>query len=177
MSSRGLRVTSRIAFCICGLASLLTAVPYVLLQGVDLPFQSEWVIFVVPLVLLGLFGIGVGLAPLTWLAKRCHQNPDDERVFLAPLRLLGTFAVISYLIAVFAYCAPHTWNLNPQIMLALCPLYLVRMTFDPSPMLICFVLAPLNAAAYGSLGLVVAYVGVIFHKGVREGEFLKGIPR
>jgi hypothetical protein len=49
-------------------------------------------------------------------------------------------------------------------MLSLCPLYLVKMTFDPSPMATLFLLAPMNAAVYGALGLVVGYAELAFHK-------------
>jgi len=71
--------------------------------------------------------------------------------------VLLSFAATAYLVAVFAHFAPHTWNLNAQVMLALCPLYLVKMTFDPSPVLVFFVLAPMNAGVYGSLALTLAY--------------------
>ncbi len=74
------------------------------------------------------------------------------------------FALLAYFVAAFAHFVPQAWNLNPQIMLALCPLYLVRMTFDPSVQFVLFLLAPMNAAAYGSLGVVVGYASL----GVRQ---------
>ena len=147
----------RIIFCGCGLLSLGTAVPYAMLRGVGLPFQSEWVIFVGALGLLGLFGVTIALLPKTWIAKLCGKMPEDKGLFSGPLKVLGGCALISYLIAVFAYLAPSAWILNPHIMLALCPMYLVKMTFDPSPVLVFFLLAPLNAAVYGSLGLLLGY--------------------
>lgn len=157
MIGRRLRVISRIVFAICGLVSLVTGVPYAMLQGVDLPYQSEWVIFVAGLAVIGFFSLVAAMAPRSWIAKMCHADPDDRRIFSAPLTILSLFAVISYLVAVFAYLAPHTWNLNPQLMLALCPMYLVRMTFDPSPVWTFFLLAPMNAAVYGALGLLFGY--------------------
>ena len=133
-----------------------------MLQGADLPVQSEWVMFVVALALVGLFSLAVALLPRSWLAKACRKDRDEERVFTAPLKLLGGFAAISYLLALVAYFAPHSWNLNSQLMLALCPMYFVKMTIDPSPVSIFFLLAPMNAAVYGSLGVTLGYAGLAF---------------
>ena len=164
MSGRAIRTTSRIAFLLCGLISLFTAVPYVALRGIDLPVQSEWVVFVVALALVGVFSVVVGLLPRSWIAKACKKDRDDEHLFSAPLKLLAGFAAISYLAAVIAYLAPHRWNLDPQLMLALCPMYLVKMTFDPPAAAVFLLLAPMNAAVYGSLGLTVGYGWLAFGK-------------
>ena len=157
IAGRAIRITSRIAFFVCGLISLLTGVPYAMLRGVDLPVQSEWVVFVVALGLVGLFSLAVALLPRSCIANVCKKDRDYVRLFSAPLKLLGGFAAISYLLALVAYFAPHGWNLNPQLMLALCPMYLVKMTFDPSPVSIFLLLAPMNAAVYGSLGLTLGF--------------------
>jgi hypothetical protein len=166
MAGRAIRITSRIVFVVCGLTSLLSAVPYAMLQGVDLPVQSEWVIFVIALGVVGVFSLAVGLAPRSWIAKLCRKDRNDERLFSAPLKLLGGFAAVAYLVALLAYLAPHTWNLNPQIMLAVCPMYFVKLTFDPSPVTIFFLLAPMNAAVYGSLGLTLGCAWLAF-RGLR----------
>ena len=116
-----------------------------MLQGEDLPVQSEWVIFVVVLALVGVFNLTLALLPRSWIAKACKKDRDDEQLFSVPLRLLGGFAATSYVLALAAYFVPHRWNLDPQLMLSLCPMYLVRMTIDPSPVAIFFLLAPMNA--------------------------------
>jgi hypothetical protein len=116
MSGRAIRTTSRIAFLFCGLISLFTAVPYAMLRGIDLPVQSEWVVFVVALALVGLFSVVVGLLPRSWIAKACKKDRDDEQLYSAPLKLLGGFAATFYLVAVVAFLAPHRWNLDPQLM-------------------------------------------------------------
>jgi hypothetical protein len=57
-------------------------------------------------------------------------------------------------------------------MLSVCPLYLLRITFDPSLPITFFLLAPMNAAVYGSAGLVVGYALLAF--GIRRsGEWFK----
>jgi hypothetical protein len=164
MSARAIRITSRIAFVLCGLTSLFTAVPFLMLRGADLPVQSEWVIFVAALALVGLCSVTIAILPRSWIARACKKDRDDEQLFLAPLKWLGGFAAISYLVALVAYLAPHSWDLDPQLMFSLCPLYLVRMTFDPSLVATFFVLAPMNAAVYGSLGLTLSYAWMVFGK-------------
>jgi hypothetical protein len=164
MPGRAVRTASRIAFLLCGLISLFTAVPYALLRGVDLPVQSEWIIFVVALALVGVFSMVVGLLPRSWIARACKKDRDDAQLFSAPLKLLGGFAAIFYLVAVVAYLAPHRWNLDPQLMLSLCPMYLLRITFDPPPLAIFLLLAPMNAAVYGALGLTLGYAWLAFAK-------------
>lgn len=164
MSGRLLRITSRISFFVCGSVSLLTGVPYAMLRGEDLPVQSEWVIFVLALALVGLFSVAAGVLPRAWIARACKTNRDDEQLFSVPLKLLGGFAVAFYFVAIVAFLAPHSWNLDPQLMLALCPMYLVRMTFDPSPTWVFFLLAPMNAAVYGSLGITLGYAWLVFRK-------------
>jgi hypothetical protein len=165
MSARAIRITSRIVFLVCGLTSLFTGVPFLMARGeLPLPFQSEWIIFVVTLGLVGLFSVTVAALPRSWIAKACKKNRDDEQLFVAPLKWLGGFAAISYLLALVAHLAPHRWNLDPQLMFSLCPLYFVKMTFDPSLVTTFFLLAPMNAAVYGSLGLTLGFARLAFRK-------------
>jgi hypothetical protein len=168
MSGRAVSITSRIVFLVFGLTTLFTALPYVMLRGAELPVQSEWVIFAVVLGLLGLFSVLVAAVPRSLIAKACRRDRDDRQLFSAPLKLLGIFAAIAYLVALVAHFSPHTWNINPQLMLAVCPLYVVKMTIDPSPVSILFLLAPMNAAVYGALGLTLGYVWLALHKQPRS---------
>jgi hypothetical protein len=164
MAGRALKITARIAFFLCGLTSLFTDVPFLMLRGAELPVQSEWVIFVAALSLIGFFSVTVAVLPRSWIAKACKKDRDDEQLFSVPLKWLGSFAAISYLLALVAYLAPHRWNLNPQLMFSLCPLYFLKMAFDPSLVTTFFLLAPMNAAVYGSLSLTLAYAWLAFRK-------------
>ncbi len=130
----------------------------------ELPVQSEWVIFVAILGLVGVFSVTLAALPRSWIAKVCKKDRDDQQLFLEPLKWLGGFAAISYLLALVAYLAPHRWNLDPQLMFSLCPLYFVKLTFDPSLVTTFFLLAPMNAAVYGSLGLTLGYAWLAFRK-------------
>jgi hypothetical protein len=165
MSARAIRTASRIVGLLCGLTSLFTGVPFLIVRGeLPLPVQSEWVIFVATLALVGLFSVTFAVLPRSWTAKVCKKDRDDEQLFLVPLKWLRGFAAISYLLALVAYLAPHRWNLDPQLMLSLCPLYFVKLTFDPSLVTTFFLLAPMNAAVYGSLGLTLGYAWLAFRK-------------
>jgi hypothetical protein len=164
MPGRALRITSRIVFVLCGLTSLFTCVPYVMLQGVDMPFQSEWIIFVIVMALVGCFSVVIGLLPASRIAKMCRKDRDDPKLFSIPFKVLGILAAIGYLVAVVGYLAPHSWDLNPQFMFPLCPMYFVKMTFDPSPVAIFFLLAPMNAAVYGALGVTLRHAWLAFRR-------------
>ncbi len=164
MSARVIRAAARIAFFLCGAASLFTGFPYVMLRGSELPVQWEWIIFAVALAVVGVFSLTMAMLPRSWIAKVCKKNRDDEQLFSEPLKVLGGFAAISYLVAVFAYLAPRRWNFDPQLMFSLCPLYYIKMAFDPSLAIVLFFLAPMNAGVYGALGLTLAYVRLAFRK-------------
>jgi hypothetical protein len=164
MAGRALRISSRIVFWISGLVSLLIGYQYLMDQGEGLPVASEWIIFVVVLGVIGVVSLLAGSLPRSWVAKLCKSDRDDRLLFSGPLRLLAIFAAIAYLVACLVFFAPHTWNLNSQVMLALCPMYLVKMIIDPSPVWIFLVLAPMNAAIFGALGLTLGYVRLALYR-------------
>jgi|SRR5579871_1395062 len=164
MTGRAARITARIVFILCGLTSIVTGVPFVLLQGAELPVQSEWVIFAAALALVGLVSLAVALLPSRLIAQACKKERDDPRLFSAPQTLLGSFAAVFYLVALMAYFAPHSWRLNPQLMLALCPMYFVKMSIDPKAVTVFFLLAPMNAAVFGALGLTLGYAWMAFRR-------------
>ena len=135
-----------------------------MLQGTDMPVHRAWFLFPVALGVVGLFSVTVAVLPRSWIAKACKRDRDDRQLFSAPLKWLGGFAAISYLLALLAYLAPHSWDLNPTLMLSLCPLYFVKLAFDPSLVTVFFMLAPMNAAAYGALGVTLGYARLAFGK-------------
>src|SRR5437879_7545099 len=74
MPGRALRATSRIAFLLCGLISLFTGVPYAMLQGVGVPVQSEWDIFLFAIAGVGLFSGPQRCQPRSSTAKAIRQE-------------------------------------------------------------------------------------------------------
>src|ERR1700722_6796969 len=164
MSGRTLRTVSRIVFFLCGGTSLFTGFPYVMLQGTDMPVHRAWFLFPVALGVVGLFSVTIAVLPRSWIAKACKRDRDDRQLFLTPLKWLGVFAGIAYLGALLGYLAPHRWDLNPTLMLSLCPMYFVRLAVDPELVTVSFMLAPMNAGAYGALGVTLGYVWLGFRK-------------
>jgi hypothetical protein len=153
MSGRAVRAVSRVVFFLCGAASLFTTVPYLILRGAGLPREGEWIVFLVVLAALGLFSVGLAVLPRSWIASVGKRDRDDPQLFTTPLKWLGVFAVIFYLVAVVAYLAPSRWNLDAQLMFLLCPMYFLKQQFDPSLPMTFFLLGPLNAGVFGALGL------------------------
>jgi hypothetical protein len=138
-----------------------------MLQGINIPVHRAWFLFPVALGVVGVFSVTVAALPRSWIAKGCKRDRDDRddvQLFLTPLKWLGVFAAIAYLLALLAYLAPHSWDLNPTLMLSLCPMYLVKLSFDPSLVAVFFLLAPMNAAAYGALGVTLGYARLAFGK-------------
>jgi hypothetical protein len=135
-----------------------------MMRGAELPVQSEWIVFTVALAFVGVFSVVVGMLPRGLIAKACKRDRDDQRLFPVPLKVLGGFAAIFYFVAVFAYSAPNRWNLDPQLMFALCPMYFIKMTFDPSLVATFFLLAPINAGVYGAVGLTLGFGWMAFGK-------------
>lgn len=164
MSRRILSVSARILFFVCGAVSLGTGTIYALMRGEDLPAQRDWFFFTAALGLLGGFSAVVALLPRSWIARICRRERDDESLFSLPLKMLAIFAAIFYLLAAGAFSTPHTWNLDPLLLLSLCPMYVVRMTLDPPAVGIFFILAPVNAATYGALGVTLGYSLLVFRR-------------
>jgi hypothetical protein len=164
MSGRAIRTISRIAFFLCGGTSLFTGVPHVMLQGIDMPVHRAWFLFPVALGVVGVFSVAIAVLPRSWIAKACKRDRDDRQLFLTPLKWLGSFAASAYLLALLAYLAPHSWDLDPTLMLSLCPMYFVKLAVDPSLVTVFFMLAPMNAASYGALGVTLGYAWLAFRK-------------
>jgi hypothetical protein len=155
MAGRATNITARILFFLSGVVSILLAALYRLLRGSDLPNQREWIIFAVVLALVGAVNVLVAIFPALWTA-RMWGIKDKSSLFSLPLRMFGVFAVVSYLLTVGLFVTPHEWNLSGYLWTyLLCPVYIVRETFDPRPMEIFFMMAPMNAAVWGAIGTIV----------------------
>lgn len=155
MPGSALNITARILFILSGVVSLVLAALYTMLRGADLPYQSEWVIFAVVLSLVGAVNVLVAIFPASWTVRICGVK-DRSSLFSLPLRMFGVFAAITYFITVGLFFTPHEWNLSGSLWtFLLCPVYIVRETFDPSLVGIFLMLGPMNAAVYGSIGTVV----------------------
>jgi hypothetical protein len=164
MAKRAVNITARVLFFVCGLVSVAVAVLYATMRGSDLPRQSEWVIFTVALGVVGAVNVLAAIFPAAWTARVCRV-PDKSFLFARPLRMFGGFAVVAYLVTVALFFTPHEWNLSGSLWTyLLCPVYIVRETFDPRAVEIFLILAPIDAAVYGALGSVSGFALSVGHE-------------
>lgn len=155
MAGRAVNITARAVFFVSGAISIAVAALYAMLRGSDLPSHREWIIFTVVLGLAGAVNVLVAIFPVSWTARVC-RIADKSLLFWSALRMFGIFAVVSYLMTTGFFFTPHEWNLSGFLWtFLLCPVYLVRETFDPSPLVIFLMLAPINGAVYGAVGSVI----------------------
>jgi hypothetical protein len=128
---------------------------YRALQGPGV--HDQWSLIAIALMAVGGFGIVIALLPRSWIEKACRIGPDDHRLLSVPIKSLASFAVFSYLLTVGLDFAPHSWHLGPQLVFSLCPACALSITVDPSLWSVLLLLAPMNAAIYGSLGATLGY--------------------
>ena len=139
-------------------------------------FSASWSLFSVALIVVGGFAVAIALLPSSWVEKPCKIRPGKHPSFV-PLKMLGCFAVCSYLLSVGFYFAPRSWNPSPQLLFSICPACVLTTAVDDSTLhnfsllfrggfapVFLLLLGPLNAAVYGSLGAALGYVFVIFRK-------------
>ncbi len=116
----------------------------------------NWRMFSGLMVVIGGVTVVVSLLPSSWIERACGISADKVRSSL-PMKLLGVFAGLSYLITVGLDLAPHTWHVSTQLVYLFCPACVLTITVDPSLLSVLFLLAPLNAAVYGPLGVAFGY--------------------
>jgi len=117
-----------------------------------------WTVFSAVLAVVGGLAAIIALLPSSWLDRACKIGPDTQDRSFVPIKFLGGFAGLSYLLIVGLDFAPLTWHPAAQVVYLLCPACVLTVTVDPSFRAVLFGLAPLTAAAYGSLGAVLGYL-------------------
>ncbi len=158
MAARAINLTARILFFLSGVVSLLLAALYTLLRGTDLPNQREWIIFAVVLALVGAASVLAAIFPASWTSRICRVTHQSS-LFSVPFRMLGVFTVVAYVVTVGLFFTPHDWDLSRFLWIyLLCPVYIVRETFDPRPREIFLMLAPIDAAVYGAIGAAIGFL-------------------
>jgi hypothetical protein len=158
MAARAVNITVRILFFLSGVVSLLLAALYTMLRGADLPNQREWIIFAVVLSLVGGVSVLMAIFPASWTA-RIWRVTDKSSLFSLPFRMFGVFAAVAYLVTIGLFFTPHEWGLSGFLPIyLLCPVYIVRETFDPRPLEIFLLFAPIDAAVYGTIGAAIGFV-------------------
>jgi hypothetical protein len=161
MASSLIGIPSRFAFLVCGLISVALRRMYLALRSLDPASHASWSLFSAALMVVGGFAVFIALLPGSWVEKACKIEPGNPS--LLPIEMLAGFAVVSYLVIVGLFFAPHTWHPSPQVVFAVCPACALTIV-DPSLGTVLLGLAPLSAAVYGSLGAVMGYMSVVLRK-------------
>ena len=157
MATGVIRLFSRVALFVCGMTSILLSRAFEFAQVLIPDFHVKWRIFSAVLLVVGGLTVFIALVPSSWLERACKISPNTQKRSSLPIKLLGCFAALSYLLTVGLDLIPPSWHATPQLTYLLCPACVLTITVDPSLGSVVLMLAPLNAAAYGSLGAVLGY--------------------
>lgn len=149
MASSLIGLPSRFALFVCGMISVSVSRIYFALQGLDPSVHGWWFLFSAILVTVGGLAIVIAVLPGSWVEKLCKIEPD--KLSLVPIRMLGTFAVVSYLLVVGLYLIPPSGHPSPVLAFSVCPACALT-------------IAPLSAAVNGSLGGVLGCLLVVFRQ-------------
>ena len=147
----------RVALFVCGVISLLLGRAFRMIQGVMPDASVNWSLFSITLTLVGGLVVVIALLPTSWVERACNSGSRRESDSSIPIKLLGGFALFSYLLTVGLNFAPRSWHLTAQMVYSACPACVLTVTVDPSLGAVMSMLAPLNAAVYGSLGALLGY--------------------
>jgi hypothetical protein len=152
-----LKLASRLAVIACGVISILLSRTFRSFQRVMPTVNVNWRLFSTALMLVGGLTLFIALLPSSWLESACNSGSPTEDRSSVPIKLLLGFAVFSYLFTVGLNFAPLNWHVSANMVYLVCPACLLTITVDPSFGTVLLVLAPLNAAVYGSLGAILGY--------------------
>jgi hypothetical protein len=158
MATALLRLPSRLALFVCGMISILLSKAFRATQYVMPDANVKWSLFSITLGLVGCLTVVIALLPGSWIEKACKSGPDREDQSSLPIKLFGALAGFAYLVSVGLDFAPLSWHLTARMLYFVCPACVLTITVDPSLAAIMLVLAPVNAAVYGSLGALTGYL-------------------
>ncbi len=124
MASRPARIVSRIAFFLCGAISVLISRVYWAIQGLahaNSRFRGHWSLFSAALLAVGVFAIIMALLPSGWIERVRNDGSGNGRLSSAPIKMLASFALFSYILTVGLEFAPHSWHPDSQSVFLICP--------------------------------------------------------
>lgn len=162
MASSLIGIPSRVSFLVCGLISVSLSRIYVALRGLGPASNGSWSVFSAALMVVGGLAVFIAVLPTSWVGRMCKVEPGKPSS--VPIKMLTSFAAVSYLFIVGLSFAPPSWHPAPHFAFSVCPACVLTVTVDPSLGTVLLVLAPLSAAVYGSLGAVLGYVSVLIRK-------------
>ena len=147
----------RLALFVCGTISILLGTAFRMFQRVMPDGNVNWSLFSILLSLIGGLTVVIALLPTSWVERVYNSGPGKQSRASVSVKLLGGVALFSYLLTVGFNFAPPSWHPTPQMAYLMCPACVLTITVDPSLGAVMLVLAPLNAAVYGSLAVLLGY--------------------
>jgi hypothetical protein len=157
MATGLLKLASRLALIACGMISILLSRTFRSFQGVMPAVNVNWHLFATALMVIGSLTVAIALLPSSWLDRACNSEASTKNYSSLPIKLAAVFALVAYLFTVGLDFAPRNWHLSANMLYVVCPACVATITADPSFGAVALVLAPLNAAVYGSFGVLLGY--------------------
>ncbi|HSZ63150.1 MAG TPA: hypothetical protein VK828_15215 [Terriglobales bacterium] len=125
----------------------------------------SWYLFPVALMVVGGSVMVIALLPSSWVSgERTKPCLSADAFISVPIKMLGAFALFSYLLTVGLDLAPLSWHPSPSLVYSVCPACVLTITVDPSLGFVLLLLAPLDGAVYGSFGAMVGFVLVALRR-------------
>ncbi len=172
MANSLIGIPSRFIFFVCGVVSVLMGNFHSALLFLSPSAGLRWYLmpvssYLLPVALtaVGGFAVVVALLPSSWVERVCKIELDNQRVSSVPIKMLGGFAVFSYLLTVGLYLASFIWRPSPWLVSSVCPACALMFTLGPSLGVVLLLVAPVDAAVYGSLGVAFGYLLVVLRRG------------
>ena len=160
MAGRATRIAARIVFFVSGAVSIAVGVVFWSMHGTELPYQADWPIFAGVPFLTGVVAVLSALLPRRWTGKVFGVAPDDPSLLTVPGEGWLIVAATAYLIALVFHLTRESWHPGQQWTFSLCIVCGITASMGPqdhSLVSILLMLAPINAAIYGSIGLTLGY--------------------
>lgn len=110
---------------------------------------------------VGGFAVAIALLPGAWIKSVCKIGPDNQQRLSLPVKLLGGFAAFSYLLTIGLYFAPLNGHPSPWVVFSVCPAWPLMLATGDSVGTVVLLVAPVDAAVYGSLGATFGFLLVV----------------
>ena len=153
MVSRVREFCVRTAFFVCGLFSILIARMYRVLDMFFPASRHAWTAIACVLMIVGVINAVAAIAPQPWM--RPIFGSIEKQWLKLPFKMLAGFLVTSNVVVVVLSLLPPGTVVPPVTVYILCPSCVSTITVDPSLTATLLLLAPMSAAAYGSIGAVI----------------------
>lgn len=165
MTDSAIGVPSRLAFLVCGTISILIGNLYRNLTLAPGPAaHGKWDLSSIALMAVGGLAVAIALLSGSWIKSVSKIGPNNQQLLSLPLRMLGGFAVFSYLLTIGLYFAPLSGRPSPWVVFSVCPAWALMLATGDSVGTVVLLVAPVDAAVYGSLGATFGFLLVVLRR-------------